>query len=326
MAAELITAGSDIGKKYPYRVGQYMFHSSRFGGCIHGQVKCLLGSKPPSISKELEDHFQKGHEGEEKIKQVLRESVPSLSFDGHDIKDQLTCFIDSEVNGKKFYISCHPDGVLDHRENPYSWHQWVASGAIPLDVDLCRSLDGDRQIWVLEHKHLGYTSFEKFKEQGISAFPTYLWQTSIQSYAVQAHFGLDYAPKILFSVSYRTSFGGARKSAFQVLLEPYFSLGEIRARAAGILDCAEKEIVPECDVPHYCEFLRSGAEPEIRSARHGLCEWDPYNDCEATEKEGCKNVAAFCVGGKGQYQVCSSCINLPRFKRFKVRKPLNVES
>jgi len=52
------------------------------------------------------------------------------------------------------------------------------------------------------------------------------------------------------------------------------------------------------------------------------CEWDPMLGEPAKVGRGCPNKAALSVGAHGEWHLCRSCAALPRFKRYKVRKPL----
>lgn len=67
-----------------------------------------------------------------------------------------------------------------------------------------------------------------------------------------------------------------------------------------------------------------------------LCEWNPERDEPAvtlnehsffgpTEHQGCPNEATVSIGRNGRWHLCESCAVLPRFERFRVRKPLRRE-
>jgi hypothetical protein len=62
--------------------------------------------------------------------------------------------------------------------------------------------------------------------------------------------------------------------------------------------------------------------------RRDLCEWDPEENQPAryipdTEQSwGCPNDAALIVGANGQWRLCESCAALPKFNRFRRRKPI----
>lgn len=262
---EIIVPGSGAFDKYPDKEGYYLFHSSRFGACCHGQVKSLLGFDFPDISQELKDHFEEGHAGEEVVKKDLRVTLGSLKYSSYVVAEQLSAHVEGVAERSKWMISCHPDGVLDHSEHPFSLINWLAAGSTPLHTGVCAKMEGDRRIYVFEHKHLGSYSYEKFLEKGISGFDTYLWQTSIQSHAVRNHFKLDYCPPIVFSVSRRNFNGTSPNKKFQLLLEPFYSYGDLKARAAGIIQCHKAGHVPECDIPFYCEYLRKGSKERVES-------------------------------------------------------------
>lgn len=53
------------------------------------------------------------------------------------------------------------------------------------------------------------------------------------------------------------------------------------------------------------------------------CEWDPEkNDFAESEYGGCLKQAVWSIGQNGHAHLCEVCAELPRFKRFSVRKPL----
>jgi len=64
------------------------------------------------------------------------------------------------------------------------------------------------------------------------------------------------------------------------------------------------------------------------------CEWNPeanesacatYDSNNYVENHyGCQNEATIMVGANGQWHLCESCAKLPKFKRFRVRKPLKT--
>ena len=51
------------------------------------------------------------------------------------------------------------------------------------------------------------------------------------------------------------------------------------------------------------------------------CEWDPERNRPSYRGEDSHAVAVLVVGGKGQWHLCESCADLPKFRRFK-RQPL----
>jgi hypothetical protein len=52
------------------------------------------------------------------------------------------------------------------------------------------------------------------------------------------------------------------------------------------------------------------------------CEWNPDADRAAYENETHAQ-ADFIVGrGNGNWRLCAKCAALPRFKRYRVRKPI----
>lgn len=54
------------------------------------------------------------------------------------------------------------------------------------------------------------------------------------------------------------------------------------------------------------------------------CEWDPERNDLAfgTDHHHQTSPATMIVGANGQFRLCDSCAALPRFKRFRVRKPV----
>lgn len=229
---------------------KYKFHSSRFGGCIHGMVLALLGQDHPEPDEKLKDIFRRGHEAEAKIKKALRENEAGMTHDSDDIRFQLAAKYESEVNGNKFWISCHPDGILN-QEAPFSRVPWKESGYQLLDNSFWK-YTGDTQIYVFEHKNLGFYNHRKFCESGIEDMPNYKWQVSIQSHAVREYFGLDYLPKIFFSAELKHDYGSKR--VCRIYDTPPYSEEDIRARAGHIIEYFENQEVPECSNKRYCEF------------------------------------------------------------------------
>ncbi len=56
----------------------------------------------------------------------------------------------------------------------------------------------------------------------------------------------------------------------------------------------------------------------------GPCEWNPFTNLPATSPHGCPNEATVALGAKGEWHLCEQCAALPRFARYRVRKPLRV--
>jgi len=57
----------------------------------------------------------------------------------------------------------------------------------------------------------------------------------------------------------------------------------------------------------------------------GDCEWAPIADRASfggDDAYACPNQAELSVGSDGRWHLCSSCAALPRFSRFRSRKPL----
>lgn len=52
------------------------------------------------------------------------------------------------------------------------------------------------------------------------------------------------------------------------------------------------------------------------------CEWNPVADREAFVGDPPHGQATVMVGTDGKYHLCESCARLPRFARFRVRRPL----
>ena len=57
---------------------------------------------------------------------------------------------------------------------------------------------------------------------------------------------------------------------------------------------------------------------------HDGCEWCPEEDRSAyeTDTHYRSTPAEFLVGADGQWRLCSGCVNLPKFKRFRVIRPV----
>lgn len=51
------------------------------------------------------------------------------------------------------------------------------------------------------------------------------------------------------------------------------------------------------------------------------CEWDPEHD-RPTLGEGDAHAQAEVVLGRGAWRLCASCASLPRFRRYKLRRPI----
>ena len=57
------------------------------------------------------------------------------------------------------------------------------------------------------------------------------------------------------------------------------------------------------------------------------CEWDPVAGVPSSVLRGrlilgCGNRAELIVGANGKWRLCASCAALPKFKRFRKRKPI----
>ena len=52
----------------------------------------------------------------------------------------------------------------------------------------------------------------------------------------------------------------------------------------------------------------------------GVPSWDPPRETD------CPNEAEVVLGNNGGWHLCKQCAALPRFKRFKVRRPIRKES
>jgi hypothetical protein len=52
------------------------------------------------------------------------------------------------------------------------------------------------------------------------------------------------------------------------------------------------------------------------------CEWNPTADREAFEGDPPHGEATVMVGADGKYHLCDACARLPRFARYRVRRPL----
>lgn len=47
------------------------------------------------------------------------------------------------------------------------------------------------------------------------------------------------------------------------------------------------------------------------------CEWNPTLNAAASSDDAPHGDAVWCVGAQGQWHLCDSCAQLPRFARFK---------
>lgn len=65
-----------------------------------------------------------------------------------------------------------------------------------------------------------------------------------------------------------------------------------------------------------------------------LCEWDPAAHSAAelqmirdglAEPVGCLNEAVIALGHKGEWHLCATCAELPRFRRYRVAHLLKAE-
>jgi hypothetical protein len=69
-----------------------------------------------------------------------------------------------------------------------------------------------------------------------------------------------------------------------------------------------------------------------RSGWRDPCEWDPargrpnagtlLSDGTWSCMQGCRNRADVIVGARAQWRLCESCAALPRFSRYRVRRPI----
>lgn len=53
------------------------------------------------------------------------------------------------------------------------------------------------------------------------------------------------------------------------------------------------------------------------------CEWHPSENRPAQTGDASHADATVSVGSDGEFHLCASCAALPRFARFKVRRPLS---
>lgn len=234
--------------------GTYIFHSSRFGGCAHGMIKSYRGEQYADPDPKLEKVFAEGHKAEAAIKKSLASAGARLTHDSEEIEHQLQSYILADLPGNygKFGISCHPDGITNAHAN-FESASWKEAGYRILD-NRFRRYEGSDKLMVFEHKNFGWTSYDKFINSGLQHFPNYSWQISIQAYAVQRYFNLDYVPAVLFSVERKHDFGSNR--VCRIYDEPPHDLDDIRYRAYSIIDWAESGIMPDCDNTKYCEYHR----------------------------------------------------------------------
>ena len=63
------------------------------------------------------------------------------------------------------------------------------------------------------------------------------------------------------------------------------------------------------------------AGPKARPEPSDPCEWDPEHDHPAFAHEHAHASAVF-VLGRGAWRLCASCAALPRFLRYKLRRPI----
>lgn len=52
------------------------------------------------------------------------------------------------------------------------------------------------------------------------------------------------------------------------------------------------------------------------------CEWNPLMSRPAYIHEGAHARATVCVGAEDAWHLCASCAELPKFKRYTVRRPI----
>lgn len=79
-------------------------------------------------------------------------------------------------------------------------------------------------------------------------------------------------------------------------------------------------------LPSVCVIAGGRARGRIDVAR---CEWNWVLGMPAeypSRDNDCQNEAEVVVGKPGDWRLCRHCAALPRFKRYKVRRPIRKES
>lgn len=196
--------------------GKIIYRASSVGNCIKSLVAIRSGMEPSPHPDWLLEKFAEGNVNEPIILNHLRSLGWTVDYDGDDNQLELELPI-----GENVIIRCHPDGQ---------------AYLTPDDVH------------VVEAKAFGQVFWDKYMKHGITAFPYYATQVTIE----MAGTGLP----CLWVMGLKDDLGTVVKYHIERITEPPLKIGAIKAKIAKVENWSSRGELPACDYDQYpCQFF-----------------------------------------------------------------------
>lgn len=227
--------------------GTVVYSASSIGYCSAALYYDRLGVTHEAPPENIQRAWAEGHDNEALILRLLEQEKvwkvqdkDWLTADGwwfgefdpsrnQDYSDQVR--VEKKV-GQGVVVRAHLDGIATIESYPSMWIE---------NDEIYRVIEAAEGKCIVEAKAFGDSYFDKWKRDGLAAFPTYEWQVSVQMHAS----GLPCE----FIVGKKDKAGVVQFIDHRLIITPPISWGKIAAKISRIEAAVKNKQTPKCEEP-----------------------------------------------------------------------------